>query len=437
MGKSVEGIARIRRFWTMKAICKIATMLIVLAFILLGCKGGGEASAAASAVAGGTTSSSAGGVAKQYIPDPTMNNMNAIGVTIPAKWHFQGVLIQGGNCSPVPAGVYRATSPDGLSFAEQMPTLAWQWGRGPMIRNMPRNDCLPMNGPMSAQEFLKYLAATMKLHYDGDEAVPAAEEANAQQKLRDAQARYAPQYAAMNLQPPRQTRELARARVSYRNGTFEMKGRLAVMVDCTETVYAGMKSMLRGMADQPSSTVDKCLAGVTYLNAPQDRFDRFASQWDAAGMGMKSEDAWLEAWINRSNEESRQRIAGIIRQGEEQRAANAQQWAHSMAVQKQMHDQFMQTMQEGHDQFMAQQQANQDARATAASDWVDFALDRQTVMYPGTGQVSKVSSSYSYTWVDETGKTSYQTNDVNANPNGVLQGTWTQQTVTHGNGTAY
>jgi hypothetical protein len=28
--------------------------------------------------------------------------------------------------------------------------------------------------------------------------------------------------------------------------------------------------------------------------------------------------------------------------------------------------------------------------------------------------------------VDSTGKVSYQTNDPNANPNGILQGTWTQ-----------
>jgi hypothetical protein len=56
-------------------------------------------------------------------------------------------------------------------------------------------------------------------------------------------------------------------------------------------------------------------------------------------------------------------------------------------------------------------------------------------MDPNTGQIHKVSSSYNNTWVDSSGKTSYQTNDVNANPNGVLPGTWTKQQVVHGNGT--
>jgi hypothetical protein len=92
-------------------------------------------------------------------------------------------------------------------------------------------------------------------------------------------------------------------------------------------------------------------------------------------------------------------------------------------------------MQRGTDMSMQRTQANMNARSTATSDWVDYALDRQTVRDPATGQMSKVSSAYSYTWVDSTGKTSYQTSDPNANPNGALQGNWTRQQVVHGDGT--
>jgi hypothetical protein len=80
----------------------------------------------------------------------------------------------------------------------------------------------------------------------------------------------------------------------------------------------------------------------------------------------------------------------------------------------------------------AAQVANSNHRM--AQDVVDYALDRQTVLDPGTGQISKVSSAYSYTWVDSTGKTSFQTNDASANPNGSLQGNWTRQQVVHGDG---
>jgi hypothetical protein len=69
------------------------------------------------------------------------------------------------------------------------------------------------------------------------------------------------------------------------------------------------------------------------------------------------------------------------------------------------------------------------ARSTAASDWVDYALNQRTVVDPSTGQLTKVSSSYTYTWRDSTGQHIYQTTDPNANPNGTMPGNWTKQQV--------
>jgi len=103
-------------------------------------------------------------------------------------------------------------------------------------------------------------------------------------------------------------------------------------------------------------------------------------------------------------------------------------------VQQQEHDQFLQQMQAGTDASMANAAAIADSNHQMAMDTVDYSLDQQTVMDPNTGAVNKVSSAASYTWIDSSGKTSYQTNDSNANPNGVLQGNWTKQQVVHGNG---
>ena len=290
---------------------------------------------------------------------------------------------------------------------------------------------------MTAQAFLKYLAATMKLEYVADEAVDPAENAKAQKALQDAEAVYAPKYAAMHIQPPTTTRELAWASVRSHNGTFTMKGRLKVMVECMETQYAGMKSMLQGMADRPPSTLNKCTAGVTYFSAPENQYAGLIRQWDAPGMGGKADDAWQQAWIQRNNEQSQRFMNQMNEQTQQAMAAQRQQFAHDQAVRQQMHEEFMATMQRGTDMSMARANESMNARSTATSDWVDYALDRKTVMDPNTGQVSKVSSSYNNTWVDSTGKVSYQTNDPNANPNGVLQGTWTRQTTVHGNGQQY
>jgi hypothetical protein len=105
-------------------------------------------------------------------------------------------------------------------------------------------------------------------------------------------------------------------------------------------------------------------------------------------------------------------------------------------------EQVQETMNRNHEAFMAQQESQfrgamnnannaMNARTTAASDWVDYALDQQTVA--GPAGAAKVSSSYSQTWSNGQNQW-FQTNDPNANPNGVLPGNWTQNTTIHGNG---
>jgi hypothetical protein len=410
--------------------------------VLSGCNSGaagvsGAASGSGAAAAGGSAGSAAGagGIRTENIADPSLN-MTAVTVPVPANWHFQGVLMQGGNCVPTPFPVFRSTSPDGLSMMERQPTMGWRWGTGPLAASGPA-DCLPLKSALGAQAFLKYLAATMKVNYVSDTPEPAAETQAAQDGLRAAEAVYAPKYAASHLTPPKATRELARALVSYQNGTFAMKGELRVTVDCTETVYPGMKSILKGMADRPDSTVDLCTAATRYYAAPAAQFAQVVALWDAPGMGAKQAPDWGQAWVNRNQQQANQAMAQNIANTNAAMAASAQRFQQNMAVQNQMHQEFMATMQRGTDMSMAQATASMNARSTAASDWVDYALDQQTVTDPNTGQLSKVSSANSYTWVDSTGKTSYQTNDVNANPNGVLQGNWTKQTVVHGNGTQY
>jgi hypothetical protein len=81
---------------------------------------------------------------------------------------------------------------------------------------------------------------------------------------------------------------------------------------------------------------------------------------------------------------------------------------------------------------MNRTKSNMDARSRSTSDWVDYALDQQTVRDPQTGQSRKVSSSYTYTWSD--GTHTFQTDNPNYNPNGVLPGTWTRQQKVHGDG---
>jgi len=415
---------------------------IALAALGVACGQKPAAQSGSSAPASTTAAPASGGTRVEYITDPTLNDMKAIAVKVPAKWHFQGVLYQGGKCASMPFGVFRATSPDGLSFVERMPELGWTWAEGPYSQFLPK-DCLPLTGPMKAQDFLKFMAATMKVQYVADDPVPAEQKAAAQKVWDDSDASMVSRYAQMHVQPPKNTAELAQAFVSFQNGTFAMKGTLAVRVHCVETHQAGMSGLSKWspghpvtVTTGPPSTIHTCTAAVRFAVAPQNQFEAVMKPWLASGMGANGgEPEWANAWSQRATAQVQQMTADMNRVAAARRQAQQQQFEHDQAVRQQMHEQFLSTMQRGTDMSMARTQANMDARSTATSDWVDYALDRQTVRDPATGQVSKVSSSYSYTWVDSTGKTSYQTNDPNANPNGALQGNWTRQQVVHGDGT--
>jgi hypothetical protein len=414
-----------RRTLQMTVKGKLAATLIALTF--LGCSSGQPTGAP------GGEAVNSGGTRTEYIRDPTLNNMNAVEVHVPAKWHFQGVMNQGGNCVGISSGVFRAASPDGLSFAEKMPLLGWFWGTG-FAAKVQNNDCLPLKQAMSAQDFLKYLAATLNVEYVADYPLPAEMQAKAQKTLDDAALPYAAQYAAMHVQPPKQTVQLAAAIVRYKNGTFEMKGRLGTSVTCTEINHAGLRSMLRGVPDQPGWTTDQCRATVLYMAAPENQYDALIKQWDRPEMQVHGSPEWGRAVIDRDNRQAAMRDQQMNAQAAAQRQASAQQFAHDQAVRQQMHVQFLATMQRGTDMSMARAAQVANTNHTIASDWVDYSLDRQTVLDPTTGQLNMVSSSYSYTWVDSSGHTSFQTNDVNADPNGTLQGTWTRQQVVHCDG---
>jgi hypothetical protein len=303
------------------------------------------------------------------------------------------------------------------------------------MASMQQNDCLPLKQAMSAQDFLKYLSATLKVEYVADDAVPANVNAKAQKALSDSQAVYAPQYAAHHMEQPKKTRQLARAIVRYKNGTFVMKGQLSTTVDCTATHSPGMKSMLRGMPDRPDSTVYRCTASTRYVSAPEDKYQAVIRQWDSTEMEGGGIPEWSQAWVARDTRQTAGAIQRMNTNAAADRAASARQFAHDQGVRQQMHEEFLSTMQRGTDMSMNQAAQIANSNHTISSDWVDYSLDQQTVRDPGTGQVSKVSSSYSYTWVDSSGKTSFQTNDVNANPNSSLQGNWTRQQVVHGDGT--
>src|ERR1700684_4048790 len=107
------------------------------------------------------------------ITDPSLNNIVAATLTIPAGGELQGVgMISPCTFSPWP--VFRSYSPDGLMQYRIEPVFGWRWR--PNVRGMDNTGCANISGPMSAANFLQYYLGTMPggVHVVGAMAVPSA-----------------------------------------------------------------------------------------------------------------------------------------------------------------------------------------------------------------------------------------------------------------------
>jgi hypothetical protein len=364
-----------------------------IAIALLGCKGPAESSAAS---AGGGIVASTSGTRTEDVHDTTLNNMTAFSVTMPSNWKFQGVLLQGGValCDSLASQVWRATGPDGVTIVEQMPQLLWAWGDGPK----PVKGCLPLNGPISAQDLLSHVSAMLHAGYAGADQMPEAM-AKAVRQYQDALAHPDPFYAAHNLPAPKYKVEGAAALVRFKRGSTDMQGRLTTFVQCVETTHAGVIQIDKAhpgrplqMGHVPPTTVNKCTANVTYMAAPGNQLAAVERQWDATGMGFKPDKEWGDAWVKRKAQQGQAVTDAMIKSSWDRFNAQQKEIAHTMAVQQQQHDQFLATMQAGTDRSIANANAAMNARSTAASDMVDYSLDRQTVMNTNTGAIYKITN---------------------------------------------
>ncbi len=214
---------------------------------------------------------------------------------------------------------------------------------------------------------------------------------------------------------------VAAERVVAKNGTFQIEERLLTVVFCSKQTAGVIEGFTQ------------CQAFVQVARAPKGRLDALVREIDENKLG---EAQPLPAYQQRLAQWSDARLAAMRRAGEDDmRRSNElirSSFEHSMALQQHEHEQFLAQMQSGTDASMRHALGAMNARSTAASDWVDYALDQQTVT--GSGGTVKISNAYSKTWSNGQGQW-YQTNDPNVNPNGSLPGNWTQQTVVHGNGT--
>ena len=174
-----------------------------------------------------------------------------------------------------------------------------------------------------------------------------------------------------------------------------------------------------------------CWARVDVLTAPQGQLDALVQLVDSNNLPHGVNTAqWMQAALARQQRQGAQALAALTAQEKQESAMLDQQFQQIMQRSQQEHAAFMQQQESQFESAMNNANASMNAQSTAASDWVDYSLDQQTVA--GPNGTAKVSSAYSQTWTN--GTQWYQTNVPNSNPNGVLTGNWTLTTQVHGNG---
>ncbi len=363
------------------------------------------------------------GMQQAVLFDPVVG-VNAFTITYPAGWHYQGRLWQGDECTPIAVPVFRLSSPDGLSVIERMPSYGWNWGNA-AANARPKQGCMDIHETVSAQDFVKYMSSMLKVEYVADDPVPK-DVADKNQANLDRLNAMNDRQASNGGPLAHQWGDMATAKVRFKNGTYTMEGRVTAQISC-------LGSRSRGFRGQFIER-DACEATVAYFYAPESQFAALLAQRDA--IGAKPVPGYLQAWQAALQRRTQQNIAAMNAASQASTNASQNAFAQQQAAQLQAHNQFLATMQAGTNASMQRAAQVANTQHTIASDYVDYALGQQTVR-DQSGQYAKVGAGSAVTWLSADGTQSYQSPDPNANPNGVLPGSWNRGQQTHGDGTPY
>jgi hypothetical protein len=364
-------------------------------------------------------------------------NLNAYDVTVPANWKFDGIYVPGSSCTQIPFPVFRMYSPDGLTEIRRLPRFDWSWSTS-KFKPKQQSDCLDLQQELTAGDFLKYYMAMTQVAYVRDFPIAQQTRDNYQKNFdatNQAMANSAKQMAQLNAslpgmksaksEPGTQKGQLAAAIGEYRNGTFTIEEQILVSTRCMHSPI--------NYGPEAGKFSEQCSASVRVARAPKGHLEPLLALSEAQHLGAADNPEWVSKYMDYQMQVAKAFSAKMNADFDARMKAQHQEFERAQAVRSQQHQEFLATMQEGTQRSMARAQDAANSRHAIAQDWCDYVLDRQTVTGPG-GTV-KISNAYNQTWTDSFGNY-YQTNDPNANPNGVLSGNWTQMTQVHGDGTA-
>jgi hypothetical protein len=214
------------------------------------------------------------------------------------------------------------------------------------------------------------------------------------------------------------TGDTAALRLETINGSFTIEQRLRARVICTLQTKPG------------ANPVGNCSARVDVLRAPKGQLDALTSFVASQSLtNAKHDDSWLNAVLARMGKvpfdpphPGRTALAMVHRQAEDfgLTAERRHEAGHELGHEFEEIRDFKQSPHERVMEMLGQ--------AEVKPDWADSALDSLTQIRSG----SAVQPITVHTWSSTAGQ-QYQTCNPNANPNGVLDGSWTETPQVHRN----
>ena len=430
------------------ALCILATAGSI---VMLACgnhtASGGSVNAASNSPATSSPTSGAapsssnfGSMRTVEVRDPMFDNMVAYTISIPKTWNFEGIVLHGPGCTlPMLAPVFRAYSQDLLYGVQTIPTSEYSWTeiQGPM----PQGLACKVVRPMSSEEFGRLITASMRPDSVVDSVEPSPKEAETQANLERANQKYAAQAASYgNYSPMRMSGEDKWLHIHYDLNGLPEEEILDVELSVKATPIAayfggpgqGMQNATRHRYEW-NPTVTAVRAPKGQLQAHMDEFKaisqsfKFNSDWNAKYF------EYVKAVNNQNIQNSRDLTKKLITQSWAVTNSILQQGEQQQAQRMQQAQQFLANMQQQGDARNAQFAANMAAKDGHAKDVADYLLDQQLYVNPTTGQTQTQSNQFNYTYSNGSGpgSTVVQTNSATYNPNGQLQGNWTQLQPIH------
>jgi hypothetical protein len=409
-----------RKFLRLSAISAATAILACTLVPQIACS---RLSAAGSIAAGDPPATESAGTKKVEIRDPNMNNMVAYTLIIPANWNFQGAVLLDPVCGTSSnTVVYRVWSDDLKYGVQRMPEFSWFT---PSDSRILLGKCKTMEG-LSAVQYAGTIMPVLRPNSQliSTSTAPQADGLAAAAKQMEATVGAS---AARYGQPaPKYGWDAKEFRIQYNLGSQPEEEFLQVMESTSDTPSSIIVSRPGQILRTQWAMNKRTTAWIVAERAPKGQLDAVRAKLEAIRSSLAINPAWDQAMAQLIQ----QRGAAMIAQS--WKTFNANYKANEIAGQQRLANgqAFIDNMQAQGDKRNADFAAYEDSRTRATADKVDQILHRQYYVDPSSGQTSTISTTYTNNW--SSGGDTILTNLQGYDPNGYVQGNWTQlQPIKH------